>query len=716
MRKTAVVVLIAAAALMWGCTTFSQSYRLGTQESIKRNWDEAIKHYEQAMLEDPGNPYYRMAWIRARISASNLHLSKARRLAYEKKYDEAFAEYDLALQYDPDSRLILNEARRLQKQQKKGEEAPAPETMYDPPIRLDVGDQPIALRFPREVSVKSIFQALAKYSDLNVIFDDSFRDKPLSIDLSGMSFEQALSRLCMASKSFHRVIDPTTVLIILDQPQNRMRYDQLAIKTFYLTNILAQDVQQALMQMIRSQTVVPTISHNKALNSVTVKSTPDKLRLAEQMILAWDKPKGEVIMELEIMEVTRQRLRDLGIELSQYNVGATYNAVDEGGYVNLADLDLGQTENYSITLPTAFLRFLETDGDTKEIAQPQLRGVHGEKVEYMVGDEVPIPNTTFQPFAGGGIAQQPIVNYEYKNVGIEIIITPTIHSQDEVTLELDIKIKTLGGTGIGDLPIISSRQVKSIMRLRDGETNLLAGLLKDKERTTYKGIPGLKDLPILGKLFSYTDQEITQTDVVMTITPYIIRSLTVEDEELSPLWLPLEGISGGGTGRLPRANYAAPTGGEEDMLDVIRRDRTEEAQGSNRIRLSPPGFETGAGREVRINVTMISQDEVQNMTVNFAFNPEVLRLKSVIRGNVLSRLGADASMLENIDNASGSCIVGFTSPQLNRGFQGSGSIVTLVFEALAPGETQVAVSSVSANSVSGQAVQFDASTSNIRIR
>jgi len=715
MKKAAALIL--GAALIWGCTTFSRSYRLGTQEAIKRNWEEAVKHYEQAMLEDPGNPYYRLAWIRARIAASNLHLSRARRLAYDLEYDKALAEYDLALQYDPDSRLILNEARRLQKQREKGSEPAEPQELYEPPIRLEVSDQPITLRFPREVSVKSIFEALAKYSEINLIFDDSFRDKPLSIDLSGMDFEQALSRLCMASKSFYRVVDSHTVLIILDQPQNHMKYDQLAIKTFYLTNVAAQDVQQALLQMVRSQTVIPTISHNKALNSVTIKSTPDKLKLAEQMIQLWDKPQGEVIMELEIMEVQRQRLRDLGLELSQYNVGGAYNAVDESGYVNLADLDFGTKENYSITLPTAFLRFLETDADTKQIAQPQLRGLHGEKIEYMVGDEVPIPNTTFQPFAGGGIAQQPIVNYEYKNVGIEIIITPTIHSQDEVTLELDIKIKSLGGTGIGDLPIISSRQIKSLMRLRDGETNLLAGLLKDTERMTFKGIPGLKELPVIGKLFSYTDQEITQTDVVMTITPYIIRSLSVEEEDMYPVWLPLEGISGsGGTGRLPRASYGIPAGEQEDMLDVIRRERAQESQATNRVRLSPPGFETGVGREVRINVTMISQDEVQNMTLNFGFNPEVLRLKSVIRGNVLSRLGGDAALLENIDNASGSCIVGFTSPELDKGFQGSGSIVTLVFEALAPGETQVAVSSISANSVSGQAVQFDASTSSVRVR
>lgn len=712
MRK--ISALIICATLLWGCTTLNKNYKLGTQYAMTKNWDKAIALYEKAMLEDPSNSYYRLAWIRATISASNIHLSEARKLIDADEYAAGMAEYDKALSYDPDNRLILNEARRAMKQEeKKNQPAPAA-GIYDPPVQLDVSGELITLSFPRDVSLKSIFQALAKYAEVNIIFEESFRDKPFSLDLSDMPFDQALARLCMASKCFSRVVDSKTVLVILDNPQNRMKYEETAIKTFYLANIEAQDVQQALMQLVRSQQMIPTISHNKVLNSVTVKTTPDKLQLAEQLIQIWDKPKSEIIIELEIMEVQRQKLRNLGMELDNYSAGVSYTAgVDDAGWLSPKGLDFGKTENYSITLPSAFLKFLETDSETKQIAQPQLRGVHGEKIEYMVGDEVPVPQTTFQPFAGGGVASQPIVNYEYKNVGIEIVITPTIHSSDEVSLEMDLKIKSLAGSGLGGLPIISSRQIKNVMRLRDGETNLLAGLLKDQERKTLKGIPGIKELPIIGKLFSYTDQEIQQNDVIMTVTPYIIRSLELEDSDRLPLWLPLEGISSEGGGeRLPRT----PGTSGDDMMDVVQRERGEDATGSNRIMLSPPGYETGAGREVRVNVSMVTQDEIHNMTLNFAFNPQVLKLKSIIRGNVLSRLGGDAAMLENIDNASGAAIVGFTSPQMNQGFKGSGNIVTLVFDALESGECQVAVSSISANGVRGQPVNFDASTSTIRIR
>jgi general secretion pathway protein D len=685
---------------------------------MNQNWDQAIEYLEKAIEENPTNSYYRLALLRAQLSAAGLHMNEARRLAAAGKVEEALAEYDKALFYDPDSRLILNEAQRLIKQQEQPEEALPVEMLYAPPVKLAVSDQPITLKFPRDVSLKSIFQALAKYSEVNIIFDDGFRDKPFSIDLTDMSFEQALDRLCMASKHFFRIVDSQTVLVLVDQPQNRMKYEQVAIKTFYLTNIDAQEVQQPLMQMIRAQQSIPQISHNKAVNSITIRTTPDRLKLAEQIIRLWDKPKGEVMVELQLMEVSRQKLSELGLELDNYGIGVAYTQGVTDGWANLGDLDFGNADNYSIAIPNAFVRFLETDVESKFLARPQLRGVHGEKIEYMVGDEVPIPNSTFQAFAGGGIASTPVVSYDYKPVGIEISITPTIHSRDEVTLELDVKIKALAGSGYADLPVITTRQIKNIIRLRDGETNLLAGLLKDVERTTLKGIPGIKEIPIIGALFSYTDQEVQQTDVIMTITPHIIRSLSIGAEDQMPLWLPLEGISGdSGGGRLPRVRGMVPSDPTEDdaMMDVIRDDREPQAEGSNRVTLSPPGFETSAGREARVNVGLASSEELQNMTLNMTFDPQVLKLKAIVRGNVLSRLGDNPSVLENIDNASGTCIIGFSAP-LNQGVRGSGNIVTLVFEALAPGESQVAVSSISANSTRGQPVSFDATTSNIRIR
>jgi general secretion pathway protein D len=725
MKKFALLILLCVA--LWGCTTsMSKSYYLGTQEAFNKNWAAAIQHYEKAMLEDPANAYYRVAWVRARVAASNEHLNQARRLAAEGKKEEALAEYDTALSFDPGNRLILNEARRLMKA-KPEEEEPAEPGKIEPPIRLDVSEEPMALKFPREVSLRSIFQAMAKYSNVNVIFDEGFRDKPFSIDLTDLQFEQAISTLCMATKNFHRVVDPKTVLIIPDTPQTRMKYDLTAVKTFYLKYIQAQEAQQWLLQMIRSPQKIPTITHNKALNAVTIKDTPQKLELAEKILKLWDKPQGEILVELEIMEVSRQRLRDLGLELDNYAVGVAYTeGVGEGGWANLGNIDLGNADNYSVSIPSAYLRFLETDVETKYIAQPQLRGVHGEKIDVMVGDEVPIPNTTFQPIAAGGVTSQPIVSYEYKPVGFEFHIIPTINSGDEVTLELDVKIKALAGSGFGDLPIISTREVKNILRLRDGETTLMMGLLKDVERTQLKGIPGIKDIPGIGRLFSYTEQEVQQSDVVMTITPYILQSIPMDAEDRDALFLPLEGISTGGArgSRMPRGMPTLPGMERDDMVDVFAEGEEEEEgeedpesqSGANRITLSPPGFETGTGREFRVNVNLTARAEIQNMSVTMSFNAGVLKLKSINRGNVIQRLGENPSFLDNIDNASGTCVIGFTGSNMTSGFKGSGSLVTLIFESIASGESEIAVSGYSANSVRGRAVQFATGQSRVRIR
>lgn len=723
MKKTAVLILLFVS--FWGCTSsMSKNYYLGTQEAFDKNWDAAIQYYEKAMLEDPTNAYYRVAWVRARVAASNEHLNQARRLANEGKKEEALAEYDTALSFDPGNRLILNEARRLIKL-KPEEEETAVTGKIQPPIQLDVSEEPMALKFPREVSLRSIFQAMAKYSDVNIIFDEGFRDKPFAIDLTDLQFEQAVSTLCMATKNFYRVVDSKTVLVIPDTPQTRMKYDLTAVKTFYLQYIQAQEAQQWLLQMIRSPQKIPTITHDKALNAVTIKDSPQKLELAEKILKLWDKPQGEILIELEIMEVSRQRLRDLGLELDNYAVGAAYTeGVGEGGWINLGNIDLGNADNYSVSIPSAYLRFLETDVETKYIAQPQLRGVHGEKIDVMVGDEVPIPNTTWQPIAAGGVTSQPIVSYEYKPIGFEFHITPTINSQDQVTLELDVKIKALAGSGYGDLPIISSREVKNILRLRDGETSLMMGLLKDVERTQLKGIPGIKDIPGIGRLFSYTDQEVQQSDIVMTITPFILQSIPMNPEDRDPLWLPLEGISTGGRGsRMPRGMPTLPEMEQDEMIDVFDEEAAEEGaedvetqSGANRITLSPPGFETGIGREFRVNVNLTSQAEIQNMSVTMSFNAGVLKLNSINRGNVIQRLGENPSFLDSIDNSSGTCVIGFTGSNMTSGFKGSGSLVTLIFESIASGESQIEVSAYSANSVRGRAVQLTTGQSRVRIR
>jgi len=713
MRK--VVLLIIIALTFWGCATFSRSYKLGNEAALSKNWDEAVRHYERAALESPKNSVYRLSLFRAKLSASSAHLFKARELAFQGKKKEALVEYEKALSYDPLNRMIAEEAKSLIKEEVKEEEPK--EVRIEPPVKLKVDKEEIHLKFV-DANLRSIFQALGKHARVNVLFDEQFRDITFSIDLVDMIFEQALNSLCLASKNFYRIIDEKTIIIAPDLPQKRIQYELNAIKTFYLSNINAEEIRVSLTQMLRTQYKAPNIIVDKNINTVTVRDTPAVIELAENIINVWDKPKGEIILDIEIMEVSRIRLKQLGMELEQGMVGLRYigpegSGADEQGWFSLKGIDFAKSENFQITLPGAVVQFLEADSDTKIISQPRLRGIDGEEMTYLVGDKIPIPRTTFTPIAAGGYAQQPLTSFEYQDVGIDVKITPTIHFEKEVTLELEIKIKSLGGTGYADIPIIATREVKNVIRLKDGETNLLAGLLKDEERKTVSGIAGLKNIPILGRLFSSTDLTIQQTDVILTITPYIIRTVPLSEEDLKPLWVDLGGISPAGSAR---------GGPPEEALAERRARRTAEVEDmarrgeQNQVFLTPANFEVPQNREFRVSVNARIQEDISSMSLNISFDPGSVQLKEVVRREFLNRLGKDVPFLKNIDNSSGACTIGFSSTEVGRGIKGTGSVATLVFQAVSKGESTVQVISVSANKPTGQALMFETGQSRVVVR
>jgi len=717
MRKVAFLSIAVIILVLSGCSTFNQSYKLGTEAAANKNWDEAIKHYEKAMQEDPSNAAYRLALTRAKILASYSHVFKARKLAAEGKKEEALAEYQKAISYTPNDRAIAVEAQLLTA---KEQESPEPkETKIEPPVKLRVNDQKLSLNFMHDrVKLKDIFQALGKHAQLNILFDESFKDIPYSVDLTDRTFEQALNSLCMATKNFHRVIDEKSLIIVPDLPAKRIQYELNAIKTFYLSNIKAEDLQASIMPILRSQFKAPQFMVDKNLNSITLRDTPAVLELAGKLIKLWDKPRGEVVIDLEIMEVSRQKLKKFGMELDQYSIGFGYsggeNPSSESGWFDLSTIDLTKKSNFQVTMPTAFLNFLESDQDTKIIAQPRLRGIEGEEMSYLVGDKIPIPRTSFTPFAAGGVPQQPLTSFEYEDVGIDIKITPRIHFEGEITLEVEMNIKSVGGTGIADIPIISTREIKNIIRLKDGETNLLAGLLKDEERLSTRGIVGLKSIPILGGLFSGTEKTVQQWDVLMTITPYIIRSIPITEDDLKPLWINLGSSFSSSKGSQVRE------GVDEATLDRLREQRREDQPGQtreqNRVSLSPGNFEITEGREFRVSVVVQSAEEISSMTLNLSFNPQVLELKQVVQGSIATRLGQDVPFLQNIDNSSGTCTIGFSSTDISKGFRGSGRMASLVFESIAKGDSPLLFTSIVVNSPTGKAIQLEQGEGRVRVR
>ena len=711
MRK--IVLLIIIALTFWGCAGLSRSYKLGTEAALSKNWDGAVKYYERAALESPENSVYRLALFRAKLAASSVHLIKARELAFQEKKEEALVEYKKALSYDPLNRMIAEEAKSLIEEEVKEEEPK--KTRIEPPVKLKVDKEEIHLKFV-DANIRSIFQALGKHARVNVLFDEQFRDITFSIDLVDMIFEQALNSLCLASKNFYRIIDERTIIIAPDLPQKRIQYELNAIRTFYLSNIKAEDIRVSLTQMLRTQYKAPNIIVDKNINTVTLRDTPAVIELAEKIIKIWDKPKGEIILDLEIMEVSRVRLKQLGMELGQGSISFRYTGGEtdeEPGWFSLKGIDFSKPENFQVTLPGAIVQFLEADSDTKIISQPRLRGIDGEEITYLVGDKIPIPRTTFTPIAAGGYAQQPLTSFEYQDVGIDVKITPTIHFEKEITLELEIKIKSLGGAGYANIPIIATREVKNVIRLRDGETNLLAGLLKDEERKTVSGIAGLKNIPILGSLFSSTDLTIQQTDVILTITPYIIRTVPLSEEDLKPLWVDLGGIS----------PAASTRGGppEEELAERRARQRTEvedmaRRSEQNQVFLTPANFEVPQNREFRVSVNARIQEDISSMSLNISFDPESVKLKEVVRREFLNRLGKDVPFLKNIDNSSGVCTIGFSSTDIGQGIKGTGSIATLVFQAVSKGESTVQVTSVSANKPTGQTLMFETGQSRVVVR
>jgi general secretion pathway protein D len=712
MRKAAFLTIVLLG--LWGCATLATSYRLGVEAELNKDWEDAIVRYERAALENPREPVYRVALLRVKVQASLSSIYAARVHAAQGRKEEAEAAYRKALGFDPSNSTAAAELKALT--------APPPTAkavdIWEPPVKLAFGPGKLDLKFS-EAQLKDIFLALGKESGINVVYDETYKDVPLTVDLSGRTYEEALGYLCMASRNFYRAVDARTVIVVPDNPMKRLQYEENAIRIFYLSSVVAQDVQNALLAMLRSSYKTPNIIADKTLNSLTIRDTPAVIKLAEELIRRWDKAKPEVLVDLEILEVSRVNLNRLGVELSSGYGTVRYNegdaSAEDAGWSKIGDFDPTRAANLDISVPSAVIHFLETDADTKVIAQPRLRGLAEEEMKFVVGQKVPIVKTTFQPIAAGGVSSQPLTNFDYQDVGIDIKVKPHVHREKEVTLELELKITSLAGTGYADIPIINTREIKNTFRLKEGEANLLAGLLRDEERTSVKGIPYLSRIPIIGRLFGSTETQIDQTDVILTITPHIIRSIAVGDEDDKPLWVALEGL-GGGEGEYYPEEYV-----NEGMPDRIREPgeqfADEEAQaGQNQIFLNPPSFEIPQKREFRISVNVMSEQEVGTLSINVGFDSSVLTLKTIEQGGLVTQLGTTTPFLSSFDNGSGSCTLGFSSPDPARGVRGAGNLAVLVFEATAQGESIITVTGITASGPTGKTVIFETQDAQVVVR
>jgi general secretion pathway protein D len=391
---------------------------------------------------------------------------------------------------------------------------------------------PASLLF-RDANSRDMFLTIAKIGNISIAFDPTFRETPVSIDLRNSTLDGALAQATEATRTFFRVTAPNSIIVVPDTPAKQREYEEEVVQVLYISNADLKETMDTLRIVIDARRISPVTG----TNAIALKDTRERIAAASRMVQAIDKARPEVIIDVELLEVDRTKLSEYGLQIASpgspgINGSATV-ATDTNGTITLNALrNLTASDVLLANLPGLYYRLLKTDSNTRVLANPQLRTMEGTPATAHFGERVPVPRTLFAPIATGGIPQQPITSFDYENIGVNIDITPRTHHDDDVTLALKVNVQSVSGTGFGDLPKFASREITTTIRLKDGETNMLAGLIRDDERKVVEGIPGLSDIPLVGSLFAHTRNERTQTDIILTLTPHLIRVLEVDEADL----------------------------------------------------------------------------------------------------------------------------------------------------------------------------------------
>jgi general secretion pathway protein D len=535
------LLLVAIAAA--GCAS-SNAMRSGRLAEQGQDYDAAVVEYTKALQHHPQDQEIRKSLERAKLRASQDHFTRARRLEETGKYEEAVVEFEIAAELNPRSKEIEDAARdnraRLRTRIAVAREGKTHlETLIEHSRTLSPPglDLPTDVKLPaslvfRGAPTRDVFTAIARMANLSVVFDPDLRDQLVSVDLHNTALEDALNSVASSTRTFYRVVGQRTIMVIPDTPTKRRDYEEEIVRTFYLSNADLKEAIDLLRIVIDARRIAPLA----ATNAITIKDTPERVTAAARVLAAIDKARPEVIIDVELLEVDRTKLREYGLQIASPGSPGINGQVDiNKPGLTLHDVTtLTQSGVLLTNVPALFYRLLKSDTSTRTLANPQLRTLEGVAAQARFGDRVPVPVTTFAPIATGGVQQQPITSFNYENIGVNIDITPRTHHDDEVSLSLKIAISNISGTGFGGLPTFGNREVNTVIRLRDGETNILAGLIRDDERRVLEGIPGLSDMPVVGRLFSHTQKETTETDVVLTLTPRIIRVLDLSEDDLRP--------------------------------------------------------------------------------------------------------------------------------------------------------------------------------------
>jgi type II secretory pathway component GspD/PulD (secretin) len=769
------------------------------REAAKRNdWDTAVAYFREAQQNDPGRVDVKIALERATREAAAGHIQRARTLESQDQLSGALAEYRLAADLVPSNTLAISKALELERKIQAQVEASRPKPRFEEMRQQAVQTSPVPRLDPRtrvplfnypNAAVRDILSAISAVTNINFTYDQGLEgqlSRPYSINVQDVPLEEVLNQILQANTMTFKVLNQKTIFIYLDNPTNRQKYEDQYTQTFYLSHADIQEMVQIINTMLTTGPAVrPVVTQNKSTNSIVVRATAPVMGVIEQIITANDKPRAEISIDVEILEVSRTRVKQMGLDLSNWALGFTFSpelappntaGVFPPGQpppFNLNTISRGvSTGDFYMTVPSAVIKLLETDTRTKLLAKPQLRGREGATLTLNLGDQVPIAVTSFLPVAAGGVPTQPQVSYQYRPVGVNLTITPRVTYQDEVILDPIVVDKSAIGPNVDvagqSIPSFVNRTAQVSMRLRDGESNLLAGLIKDEERKTQEGFPGINDIPILRSIFGNQDSVHDQSDLVMIVTPHIVRSREITTADLKPFYIgtgqnfgagsapslispdapPAPATVGAGqpttapgqpaapgappppagappaglTGQpaQPPAGAQPPPAGTNKPnvvpIQPVENVPAPSALPPAQVILTTPGteFQVGGGPySVPLRITNVSQLGTITMTVTY--DPKLLRATQVNQGSFMQGGGVTPTFAPKIDAAAGRIDIVISRGADRTGATGTGLLAAVVFDAIAPGQTKLAVTAT-ALTATGQSIQVQTQGSAVTIK
>src|SRR6202167_3644141 len=757
LMPAAVALLVLVAILPAIADKAKSLFDKGEDAEARQNYEAAYNFFKQAYDLKPKDLRYRASFERLRFKAAASLVHHGQLLRDDGKMQEALAEFQKAVQIDPSSFIATQELKRTL-QMMNDKENPPPQAAGPPsslermikeaagPVELaPISNTPITVKMTQDSKV--VYQTVGQLAGVNVLFDPDYTSRQIRVDLNGVTLEEALEITALESKTFWRPVTGNTIFVAQDNPAKRKELEQSVLKTFYLQNLSQPTELQDVVNAIRAVLDVQRVQQLLSQNALVVRGTPDQIALAEKLVDDLDKARPEVVVDIAVLQISKDKSRTLGLSpptsatvALQSNIntnaattttttGTTTAATGSNG-LELNTLGNLNATDFQVTIPSANLSAIMSDTDTKMLQNPQVRALDNQKATLKIGERVPVATGSFQPGIGG-VGINPLVNtqFQYLDVGVNIDVTPHVHADREVTLKITMEISSVvGQSSIGGIsqPIIGQKKIEHEIRLKDGESSLIGGIFDESQTKSLAGIPGLTSIPILKYLFGQTTQDKSQDETVFAITPHIIRGASVSELNQRAIdigtastielrdvnHVTAAAVPAGQAAGSPAPATTAP-GTQPPASQTL--NRTPGPAASTNFLFDPGQITAVKGNTFVVNLLISGAQNVYSVPVQMNYDAAKLQLVNVSNGGFLSQDGQAVALVHREDETTGTLQITATRPPGAGGVSGQGAVVTLTFQAKASGQTPLTITRGGARDPGQQAITVNGAQASITV-